>query len=111
MPTTRRPPTRSRLAVLFRLGCVLALFPFATGSSWSQDPKEEPKDGPPDEVGEVRSVDISAVGPVSFDGDVRELTPVAMDHAQIDLLSELELPEVPVGPDFPSAPKQAAALT
>src|SRR6185503_13303387 len=55
------------------------------------------------------TVGISAVGPVSFDGDVRELTPVPMS-AQIDLLSELELPELPVGPDFPSPGRRAATL-
>src|SRR5882672_9257072 len=104
MTHRRKTSVRSRLTLGFSLACVLALFPLAVRSA-SQDPKEEPKDPPKelqDEVGEVATVDISAVGPVSFDGDVRELTPVPMS-AQIDLLEEMELPELPVGPDFPSA--------
>jgi hypothetical protein len=112
MTQRRKTSVRSRLTLVFSLACVLALFPLAVRSS-SQDPKEEPKDPPKeqlqDEVGEVATVGISAVGPVSFDGDVRELTPVPMS-GQVDLLSELDLPELPEGPVFPSAAQKAAAV-
>src|SRR5262249_37300132 len=99
-------PTMSRRLILVAaVGCALALLP-ATRSSWSQTP---PPAAGGDDVGEVRTVDVTAVGPVSFDGDVRGLMPVAMDQSQLDLREEGELPELPEGPGF-VAPRRPAAL-
>src|SRR6266496_4741138 len=139
-----RTRSRRCLYALISLACVVGLVQFSTNNSWSRaqnrrgktradktvEPNQErplfpsksttgPRSSkasqdPVEEPGEVRTVDISSVGPLSFDGDLRNLTPVPMDLTQreIDFEERLQYPETPLGaPDKSSQQQLAAALT
>ncbi len=87
-----KPGTRSRgyLYAFFLVVCVAALLQFAA-STWADDP-------PPVEA-DLRTYDIPSVSAASYDGDVRDLTPVPINLEQraIDYESHLQELETPIG--------------